>query len=107
MRSLFGRMSADLLPNLIWHLDEPIADSAFVTTFLVAVADQSVKVILSGVGGDELFGGYRRYLGDAFGRYYRCSRGTSAKMVSDLLARLPQRPPFELEEFFPLCGCFC
>jgi asparagine synthase (glutamine-hydrolysing) len=63
---------SDLLPTLIWHLDEPIADSAFVTTYLVAsLASQSVKVILSGVGGDELFGGYRRYLGDNLARHYR------------------------------------
>src|SRR5439155_24776262 len=53
---------AQLLPQLIWHMDEPIADSAFVTTYLVArLASQSVKVILSGVGGDELFGG-KNYL---------------------------------------------
>src|SRR5215475_12489035 len=47
---------AELLPQLIWYLEEPIADSAFITTFLVSrLAAQSVKVILSGVGGDELF----------------------------------------------------
>jgi asparagine synthase (glutamine-hydrolysing) len=62
---------AELLPTLLWHLDEPIADSAFVTTYLVAAfARQDVTVILSGVGGDELFGGYRRYLGGYYDRYY-------------------------------------
>lgn len=61
-----------LLPRLIWHLDEPMADSALVTTFLVSeFAARDVKVILSGVGGDELFGGYRRYLGQYYDRLYR------------------------------------
>jgi asparagine synthase (glutamine-hydrolysing) len=61
---------ARLLPKLLWHMDEPIADSAFVTTYLVAeFARRDVKVILSGVGGDELFGGYRRYLGEHYMRY--------------------------------------
>jgi asparagine synthase (glutamine-hydrolysing) len=59
-----------LLPGLLWHMDEPIADTAFVTTYLVAqFAREDVTVILSGVGGDELFGGYRRYLGDHYLRW--------------------------------------
>jgi asparagine synthase (glutamine-hydrolysing) len=63
---------AALLPKLLWQMDEPIADSAFITTFLVAeFARQDVTVILSGVGGDEIFGGYLRYLGEYFGQYYQ------------------------------------
>ena len=70
-RSSLRRTSAALLPQLIWHLDEPVADSALLTTYLVAeFARRDVKVILSGVGGDELFGGYPRYLGEHYGRLY-------------------------------------
>ncbi|MGE5522236.1 MAG: asparagine synthase (glutamine-hydrolyzing) [Rhodospirillaceae bacterium] len=60
-----------LLPRLLWHMDEPVCDSAFVTTYLVSqFARKDVKVILSGVGGDEIFGGYRRYLGNHYHERY-------------------------------------
>lgn len=82
---------AELLPKLIWHMDEPIADSALVTTYLVSeLARKSVTVILSGVGGDELFGGYRRYLGDNLNRYYRRVPRPLRAAARGLLSILPQ-----------------
>lgn len=79
-----------LLPKLLWHMDEPIADSAFVTTYLVAeFARRDVKVILSGVGGDELFGGYRRYLGEHYLRYLNWMPEIAQRAVARAAGWLP------------------
>ncbi len=79
-----------LLPRLLWHMDEPIADSAFITTYLVSeFARRDVTVILSGVGGDELFGGYRRYLGGHYATRYRNLPRWLRSLASLAAARLP------------------
>ena len=99
-RSWSSPMSSRLLPKLLWHMDEPIADTAFITTYLVSeFARRDVKVILSGVGGDELFGGYRRYLGEHYRsgisdwlpRWARARRRWLAR-------RAAERPPLEAAE---------
>jgi len=53
----------DVLPRLIKTFDEPFADSSAVPTFCLAeLAKKHVTVALSGTGGDEIFGGYRKYM---------------------------------------------
>lgn len=78
-----------LLPELLWHMDEPIADAAFITTYLVSkFARQDVTVILSGVGGDELFGGYRRYWSENLAQSYRRIPGFIRKGLLQPVGRM-------------------
>lgn len=56
-------LSSDILarlPEVVWHADEPLADPAALPTYVLAEAvSKHVKVVLSGEGGDEVFGGYQ------------------------------------------------
>jgi len=50
-------------PNIIYHMDEPLADPSAIALYFVAqIASKDVKVVMSGEGADELFGGYNSYL---------------------------------------------
>jgi asparagine synthase (glutamine-hydrolysing) len=63
---------AELLPKLIWHMDEPVADPAIITAYLVCrEARCTVTVLLSGIGGDELFAGYRKHYAHYWAQAYR------------------------------------
>jgi asparagine synthase (glutamine-hydrolysing) len=57
--------AVELLPRLVDAFDEPFGDSSALPTYLVSqLASETVKVVLSGEGGDELFGGYYTYVAD-------------------------------------------
>jgi asparagine synthase (glutamine-hydrolysing) len=81
---------AQLLPKLVWHLDEPVADPAVLTSFLISrAARETLTVLLSGVGGDEVFAGYPRQLAmkiaGAFDPFPRSLRRPIMKTISDIL----------------------
>ncbi|MEX1007265.1 MAG: asparagine synthase (glutamine-hydrolyzing) [Acidimicrobiia bacterium] len=63
----------ELLPTMVDILDEPIGDPAAINTLLIcsAARDAGVKVLLSGMGADELFGGYRKHLACVTASQYR------------------------------------
>lgn len=72
----------DLLPRLIWHMDEPVADPALITAYLVArAAREHVTVLLSGVGGDEVLAGYRKYRAHTLAQHYQRVPGALRRRV--------------------------
>ena len=68
-----GEKDLSLLPEMVWHLDEPIGDAATLPIYVLSrFAKKEVTVVLAGEGGDELFAGYDNYrimmLGHSFSR---------------------------------------
>jgi asparagine synthase (glutamine-hydrolysing) len=81
----------DLLPRIVDVLDEPVGDPAAINTLLMceAARDAGVKVVLSGMGADELFGGYRKHLACTLAARYRRVPGTARRVIRSAVDRTP------------------
>lgn len=86
--SLYG-----ILDKIINAFDEPFADDSSIPSYFVSkIAQENVKVVLSGLGGDELFAGYERYLGFRLQSIYNNVPYFIRKnIISKLVDRLPER----------------
>jgi asparagine synthase (glutamine-hydrolysing) len=85
---------ADLLPEMIWHLDEPQADLAPINVLLISrlAEEHGIKVLLSGAGGDDIFTGYRRHQAVNFERYWSWTPRISRSLISTIAHNLPAQP---------------
>ncbi|MFI5605897.1 asparagine synthase (glutamine-hydrolyzing) [Amycolatopsis sp. NPDC051903] len=81
----------DLLPRMTYHLDEPIGDPAAINSFLIcsAAREAGVKVLLSGMGADELFAGYRKHYANQLALRYQRVPGVVRKPIGTVVDRLP------------------
>ena len=81
---------ADLLPRLMWHMDEPTADPAIIPAYLVCrEARKQATVLLSGVGGDELFAGYRKHSAHYWAEAYQHVPAAARGLIAGTVAGLP------------------
>jgi asparagine synthase (glutamine-hydrolysing) len=81
----------DLLPRMVDVLDEPIGDPAAINTLLMceAARERGVKVVLSGMGADELFGGYRKHLACTMASNYDRLPAAGRAGVRAAVGRMP------------------
>lgn len=84
-----AQMLNDLIPKLVKYQDDPVIDPAVLPTFVVSLfARQEVKVVLTGEGADELFGGYRRYSYDQLSGRVKLVPGWMKAMVPFITNRM-------------------
>jgi asparagine synthase (glutamine-hydrolysing) len=82
---------SELLPQMVWHSEEPTADSSALAVYLVSqLAREHVTMVLSGDGGDEVFAGYETYNAHWARRNYRRIPGwCRRRLIRPLVDALP------------------
>lgn len=81
----------ETLPDLVWHLDEPSDPLSLCAYRLAEVTRRTVKVVLGGDGGDELFGGYDRYYGNLYAeRYAHLPALVRERLIAPCLSLIPE-----------------
>ena len=80
-----------MIPKIMYHMDEPLADPAAVALYFVSeLASKDVKVVLSGEGADEFFGGYNYYREEIDYKFYNKIPFCLRHIVSKVCSILPQ-----------------
>lgn len=84
-----------ILPKLVWHYDQPFADASMIPTYYLSEgARKTVKVSLSGDGGDEMFMGYRFLTDPPIYKYYAKVPKPIRQPMLSLVASLPSKKGF-------------
>ncbi len=79
-----------IIPKILYHMDEPASDPAIVSLYFVAnLASKDVKVVLSGEGADEFFGGYNSYREEVDFKWYNKIPFFIRNIISRLASLLP------------------
>jgi asparagine synthase (glutamine-hydrolysing) len=91
VRTVSPQEMMDVLPLIVWYLDDPVADPALVPLWFIArEARQYVKVVLSGEGADELFGGYTIYREPISLAAFEKVPGALRKAMGNLSTKIPE-----------------
>ncbi|MDO8537769.1 MAG: asparagine synthase (glutamine-hydrolyzing) [archaeon] len=83
--------SISVLPEIIYHLDEPIADAVVVSKYLLSKHTQKhVTVVLTGEGGDEIFGGYVHYKSlNTLNNFTKLPKTINKNIIANMISLLP------------------